>query len=61
MLGERAVSSTSPNGLLASLAPADFELLHPHLKPIELKHETVLFGAGDRINQVYFPLGASSR
>jgi CRP-like cAMP-binding protein len=46
------VPSTSPNGLLASVAPSDFELLRPHLKPIELKNEAVLFEAGDR---VYFP------
>jgi hypothetical protein len=31
---------------LASLAPAEFELLRPHLKPTELKHEAVLFVAG---------------
>jgi CRP-like cAMP-binding protein len=45
----------SPNRLLASLVPADFELLRPHLKPIELTHEAVLFEAGDKIDRVYFP------
>jgi CRP-like cAMP-binding protein len=49
------MSSKSPNGLLASLAPAEFELLRPHLKPTELKHEAVLFVAGDKIDRVYFP------
>ena len=49
------MSSQSPNGLLASLTAADFELLRPHLKPVELKHEAVLFDAGDKIDRVYFP------
>jgi hypothetical protein len=29
--------------------------LRPHLKPVELKHEAVLFEAGDKIDRVYFP------
>jgi CRP-like cAMP-binding protein len=41
--------------LLASLAPADYELLRPHLKPVELKREVVLFEAGDKIDRVYLP------
>jgi CRP-like cAMP-binding protein len=49
------MSVTSPNHLLASLAPADLELLRPHLKPVELKHEAVLFVAGDKVDRVYFP------
>jgi CRP-like cAMP-binding protein len=44
-----------PNRLLASLAPADFELLRPQLKPFELVHEALLFDAGDALNWVYFP------
>jgi CRP-like cAMP-binding protein len=48
-------SSNSPNRLLASLRPADFEALRQHLKSVELVHETVLFEAGDKIDQVYFP------
>ena len=50
-----ATSARSPNRLLASLPAADFELLRPHLKTIELVHEVVLFEAGDPINHVYFP------
>jgi CRP-like cAMP-binding protein len=50
-------SPPSPNRLLASLLPADFELLRPHLKPVELKNETVLFAAGDPNDRVYFPHG----
>jgi len=46
---------SSPNRLLASLLPADLELLRQHLKPTELKHEEVLFDAGDKIDRVYFP------
>jgi CRP-like cAMP-binding protein len=49
------MSVTSPNHLLASLAPADLELLRPHLKPVELKHEAVLFEAGAKVDRVYFP------
>ncbi len=50
-----AKSPNPPNLLLASLRPADFEMLRPHLKPIELVHETVLFETGDPIDRVYFP------
>jgi CRP-like cAMP-binding protein len=46
---------TSPNRLLASLIPADFELLRPHLKPVELVNEVVLFEPGATIDRVYFP------
>lgn len=46
---------SQPNRLLAALPAADFELLRPHLKPIKLVHEEVLFNAGDRVRRVYFP------
>jgi len=49
------VSSHSRNGLLASLALADFELLRPHLVSLELRSEEVLFEAGDKVDRVYFP------
>ena len=45
----------STNMLLASLPPAVFASLRPHLKPVELVHETVLFEAGDEIDRVFFP------
>ena len=45
------MSVTSPNHLLASLASADLELLRPHLKPVELKHEAVLFEAGAKVER----------
>ena len=44
-----------PNRLLASLAAADFALLRPHLKPLDLVHGDLLFDAGDPVNWVYFP------
>jgi CRP-like cAMP-binding protein len=45
----------SPNHLLASLPAADFDALRSHLKPVELRHETVLFEVGETIDRVYFP------
>lgn len=45
----------SPNRLLATLCPADFELIRPDLHIIHLVHETVLVDAGSRIMRVYFP------
>jgi CRP-like cAMP-binding protein len=48
-------SPQSPNGLLASLQPADFELLQSDLKPVELAQEAVLFESGDAVDPVYFP------
>jgi hypothetical protein len=41
--------------LLASLPAADFELLRPHLKQIDLVHKTVLFDTGGTIERAYFP------
>ena len=43
------------NVFLASLAPADIESLHPHLKTVELPQGVVLFEVGAPIQQVYFP------
>jgi hypothetical protein len=40
---------------LASLAEADYEVIPPHLKPVELPQGTVLFDIGSSIHQVYFP------
>jgi CRP-like cAMP-binding protein len=45
----------SHNHLLASLAAVDFEALRPHLRPVELRHEIILFDVGDEIKSVYFP------
>jgi hypothetical protein len=35
--------SNSPNHFLASLSPRDYELLQPHLRPIELPQGLVLY------------------
>jgi CRP-like cAMP-binding protein len=45
----------SPNQLLASLSPADFELIRPHLRYVELIHQTVLVRTGEPLMQIYFP------
>ena len=50
-----AKSRRSPNNFLASLSSSDFKFLHPHLKLIELQHETVLFETGANVKNVYFP------
>ena len=50
-----AKSHRSPNNFLASLSPSDFELLHPHLKLIELGNEAVLFESDANVRNVYFP------
>jgi CRP-like cAMP-binding protein len=45
----------SPNQVLSSLAPADFELIRLHLRSIELTHKTVLVRAGEPLPHVWFP------
>src|SRR5436190_1969876 len=47
--------ASSSNEFLTGLSKADFNRLRPHLKPMELPHETVLFDAGSAIPRVYFP------
>jgi CRP-like cAMP-binding protein len=47
------------NRLLAALPPAEFGLLAPYLKKISLEQDAVLLRAGDRIEQVYFPLSGT--
>ena len=43
------------NRLLASLPPADFDLLAPHFRKVSLDRYAVLVRSGDRIEQIYFP------
>jgi CRP-like cAMP-binding protein len=45
----------SPNEFLASLSPADFERVRPHLHTIKLVQETVLVATGATLPHVYFP------
>jgi CRP-like cAMP-binding protein len=50
--------SGSANQLLASLSSSDAEALRPHLKPVQLEHEAILFESGGTIKDIYFPMGA---
>jgi CRP-like cAMP-binding protein len=43
------------NRFLGRLEPADFELLMPHIKPVELTQGMVLVKAGAIIERVYLP------
>lgn len=43
------------NGLLGALSGADFEVLRPHLRLVNLEHQRILFNPGDPVSQVYFP------
>lgn len=48
-------SGSTPNQLLRMLDATNFELLRPHLIPVELVRETVLSEAGSALRHVYFP------
>jgi CRP-like cAMP-binding protein len=50
--------SNSSNLLLASLSASDAADLQPHLKPVHLEHDKVLFEAGEKVAAIYFPTGA---
>src|SRR5665213_299729 len=43
------------NDLLQRLNPEGIQRLRPHLKPVALRAEEVLYQAGDRISHIYFP------
>ena len=45
----------SPNQLLAALPQADFELVRPHLRSVEMEQGAVLVAAGAKLSHVYFP------
>jgi CRP-like cAMP-binding protein len=45
----------SANHFLASLSAHDSELIKPHLHPMELPHEAILYKAEDTISRLYFP------
>jgi CRP-like cAMP-binding protein len=51
------IPAQSSNGMLAALPAATFHQLAPYLQTFELRHETVLVQAGDRLTHVYFPHG----
>lgn len=44
-----------PNHLLASLPAVDFDLIRPHLKPVDLPNEKVLVRTGEPVTHAYFP------
>lgn len=48
----------SGNLLLASLSESDAAALRPHLKSVHLDHAKVLFEAGEKVTDIYFPTGA---
>jgi CRP-like cAMP-binding protein len=48
-------SNIKNNEFLSSLSEADFEVLRPHLKPLELVHGAVLFETGETIARAHFP------
>ena len=45
----------SNNTILASLSHADAAALKPHLKPVYLEQQRILYETGDTIDTVYFP------
>jgi CRP-like cAMP-binding protein len=50
--------SNSGNLLLDSLSTSDATALRPHLKAVHLDHQRVLFEAGGKVTDIYFPTGA---
>jgi CRP-like cAMP-binding protein len=57
------VHTTDPgprsNKLLASLSQEDFQLLIPHLSPVQLAQGTILAEPGDEVDHAYFPLSGA--
>ena len=49
------MTSHHRNRILKGLPPRETRLLAPHLRPLLLAKEDVLYEAGQRIKQVYFP------
>src|SRR4051812_37631612 len=55
----RPPSAAPPwNRLLARLPEAEYRRLLPHLEPVELPPDSVLYEAGGAIDYAYFPAGA---
>src|SRR3978361_1797750 len=52
------IMPNSNNLLLASLSASDVAALRPHLKPVHLEHEMILFEGGGKVAAIYFPTGA---
>jgi CRP-like cAMP-binding protein len=47
--------SRPPNGFLSALSADDFELIRPHLRPVDLVQEAVLVEVGERLPRAYLP------
>jgi CRP-like cAMP-binding protein len=43
------------NGFLSALSADDYELIRPHLRTVDLPHETMLIRAGETLRRAYFP------
>ena len=43
------------NGFLSALSADDYELIRPHLRTVDLHHETVLVETGEMLKRAYFP------
>jgi len=50
-----SLAQRPPNSLLQALPAAEFDALHPHLKPVEMVRATVLVKAGSAPTQIYLP------
>ena len=46
------------NFILDSLPQTEYDRLHPHLQPVELRQHEIVLGMGEAIAQVYFPTTA---
>jgi CRP-like cAMP-binding protein len=44
------------NRILGAMSAANLEALKPHLRPVKLEHQRILFDVGDPVPVVYFPL-----
>jgi CRP-like cAMP-binding protein len=53
------VTGRPQNDLLRQLTPHDFELVAPHLQPVDLAAGHILHHAGDAVTAVHFPCGSA--
>jgi CRP-like cAMP-binding protein len=49
------LTTNSPNHFLKSLSASDRDLIFPHLRPVMLASETIVFKAEGPIERIYFP------
>jgi len=53
------VTGRPSNDLLQQLRPHDFELIAPHLQPVDVAPGHTLHHAGDKVTAAHFPCGAA--